>query len=273
MVRISCFADEIDPDLHEQIAVMRRNKIRYVELRSVWNKNVLDLDDEELDSVKTALTNNGIQVSSIGSPIGKVPITADFGEHLERFRRAVTVAGKMATGFIRVFSFYIPAGEHDRYEQTVVARLGQMLAIAREHNVVLLYENEKDIFGESSANCRKLFQALYPSGLGAVFDPSNFVVAGEQVYADSYARLKPFVAYLHIKDSRRGSGQIVPAGQGDGDLPAILRDLRDRRDLFVSLEPHLAQAGPFRGFSGPELFEKALAALRQILVEQDIPSE
>ena len=270
MVRISCFADEIDPDLHEQVAVMRRNDVRYVELRSVWNKNVLDLDDDELDRVKTALANNGIRVSSIGSPIGKVPVIGDFADHLERFRRGVAVAKKMETGFIRVFSFYIPAGEHDRYERTVMERMGQMLAIAREHKVVLLHENEKDIFGESSANCLKLFQALHPAGLGCVFDPSNFVVAGEQVYADSYARLKPYIAYLHVKDSIRGSGQIVPAGQGDGDLPAILHDLRDREEMFVSLEPHLAQAGPFRGFSGPALFEKALAALRKILTEQGI---
>jgi sugar phosphate isomerase/epimerase len=270
MVRISCFADEIAPDLHEQIAVMRRNDVRYVELRSVWNKNVLDLDDDEQSRVKTAFANSGIRVSSIGSPIGKVPVTDDFGEHLKRFRRALAVAGKMETGFIRVFSFYVPAGEHDRYEQTVLERLGQMLAIAREHNVVLLHENEKDIFGESSARCLKLFQALHPAGLRAVFDPSNFVVAGEQVYADSFIRLKPYIVYLHIKDSIRGSGQIVPAGQGDGDIPAILHDLRDREDLFVSLEPHLAQAGTLRGFSGPVLFEKALAALRKILDEQDI---
>ena len=272
MFRISCFADEIAPDLNEQAAVMRRNDIRYVELRSVWNKNVLDLDDDELDRVKRVFSEHGIQVSSIGSPIGKVPVSDDFAGHLERFRRAVVVAERMASRFIRVFSFYIPAGEHDRYEQTVVDRLDQMLTIAREHDVVLLHENEKDIFGESSANCQKLMQALYPAGLRAVFDPSNFVVAGEQVYTDSFAKLKPYVVYLHIKDSLRG-GPIVPAGQGDGEIPAILGDLRDRDDLFVSLEPHLAQAGVFRGFSGPALFEKALAALRKILDEQGIRYE
>lgn len=272
MVRISCFADEISPDLYEQIAVMRQGDVRHVELRSVWNKNVLDLDDDELERVKAAFESNGIRVSSIGSPIGKVPVTDDFEAHFERFRRAIAVAEKMETRYIRIFSFYIPAGEHDRYEQTVVERLGRMLAMAREHHVVLLHENEKDIFGESSANCLKLFQALHPAGLGAVFDPSNFVAAGEQVYADSFARLKPYVLYLHIKDSIRSSGQIVLAGQGDGDIPAILHDLRDREDLFMSLEPHLAQAGTFCGFSGPDLFMKALAALRGILDELGIQS-
>ncbi|MDD4745335.1 MAG: sugar phosphate isomerase/epimerase, partial [Eubacteriales bacterium] len=75
MFRISCFADEIAPDLNEQAAVMRRNDIRYAELRSVWNKNVLDLDDDELDRVKRVFSEHGIQVSSIGSPIGKVPVS------------------------------------------------------------------------------------------------------------------------------------------------------------------------------------------------------
>ena len=69
MFRISCFADEIAPDLNVQAAVMRRNDIRYVELRSVWNKNVLDLDDAELERVKRGFTGHGSQVSSIVSSI------------------------------------------------------------------------------------------------------------------------------------------------------------------------------------------------------------
>ncbi|MHB9033786.1 MAG: sugar phosphate isomerase/epimerase, partial [Anaerolineae bacterium] len=60
--------------------------------------------------------------------------------------------------------------------------------------------------------------------------------------------------------------RVVPAGQGDGQIPEIIAALQARGfDGFASLEPHLANAGTFSGFSGPELFTTAVNAFRQVL--------
>jgi sugar phosphate isomerase/epimerase len=107
MFKISCFADEISADLNEQIEVVKRNKIKYIELRSVWNKNVLDLTDEELHLVKSKLDENGISVSCIGSPIGKVNILDDFDKHMDRFKRAVVEAHYMQTRLVPSFFFMV----------------------------------------------------------------------------------------------------------------------------------------------------------------------
>ena len=270
MVRISCFADEISSDLQEQIDVMKRNNVKYVELRSVWNKNVLDLSNSELDQIKDSFFSNGIRVSSIGSPIGKVNINDDFDQHLDRFNRAVEIALKMESDYIRIFSFYMDADQLEMHENTVMDRLNRMLDIARDNQLVLLHENEAGIYGESSSRCLSLFEALGSPNFRAVFDPSNFVAAGENVYEESFPKLKAYIEYMHIKDSLKATGEIVPAGQGDGNIREILSELRDREGMYLSLEPHLAQAGQFRGFSGPKLFEKALNALRDILTELGI---
>ena len=42
MIRLSAFADEISPDLEEQIAVLSLEHIHFLDLRGVWNTNVLD---------------------------------------------------------------------------------------------------------------------------------------------------------------------------------------------------------------------------------------
>lgn len=267
MFRVSCFADEISSDLREQIEVMNKNNVKYVALRSVWDKNVLDLNDNELDTVKEGLLSNGIRVSSLGSPIGKVDIKDDFGKHLNRFERAVETALKMESQYIRIFSFYMKEEELDHYEETVIDRMKQMLEISKKNNLVLLHENEADIYGETSGRCLKLFNALYNTGFKAVFDPSNFVVAGEDVFNVSFRKLKEHVEYIHVKDSLKGTGEIVVAGYGDGRIREIFDELRNKEDMFVSLEPHLALAGRYRGFTGPELFEKDLNALREMLRE------
>ena len=72
MWTLSGFADEISPDLDEQVALVTRLGLRYIELRSAWDVNVLDLDGDQLRRVKTTLDDAGLGVSSIGSPIGKI---------------------------------------------------------------------------------------------------------------------------------------------------------------------------------------------------------
>ena len=47
--------------------------------------------------------------AAIASPIGKVPVDIPFTEHLQRFIRAIAVAQRFQTRYIRLFSFYPPA--------------------------------------------------------------------------------------------------------------------------------------------------------------------
>lgn len=272
MYRISCFADEISPDLGEQIAFMQANGIKHVELRSVWDKNVADLTDGEIETVKAQFTAAGIALSSIGSPIGKIDIGDDFQSHFQKFRRVVHIAGVLRAPYIRIFSFFMRKEDYSIHEQTVVDRLRAMLTVAEEHDVCLLHENEARIFGEPSLNCRKLFEAMNSRHFRAVLDPSNFVAAGEDPLS-SFENVKDYVEYVHVKDSLRATHEIVVAGRGDGRIRELLHALRRRDGMFLSLEPHLCAAGPFRGFTGPELFRQDLEALRAILKELEIRYE
>jgi sugar phosphate isomerase/epimerase len=78
--------------------------------------------------------------------------------------------------------------------------------------------------------------------------------------------------YLQVKDALAETGEVVPAGQGDGEIGQTLAALRDDHfSGFVSLEPHLAQAGRFGGFSGPQEFRRAARALKDLLGSLSIP--
>jgi hypothetical protein len=78
MWTLSGFADEIDPDLNAQCDVLQQLGIGFLELRSAWDVNVLDLTDQQVDGIRRTLAERGLQVSSIRSPIGKVNIEDDF---------------------------------------------------------------------------------------------------------------------------------------------------------------------------------------------------
>jgi hypothetical protein len=81
---LSGFADEISPELDDQLAILAAESISHLELRSVWSTNVADVGGRELASFRRALDDAGVRVSAIGSPIGKIELEAPLGPELER---------------------------------------------------------------------------------------------------------------------------------------------------------------------------------------------
>jgi sugar phosphate isomerase/epimerase len=270
---LTAFADEISPELNEQLDTLAQESIRYLELRSVWNTNVLDLTDGELERVRSATAQRGIGISSIGSPIGKVPITDAFAPHMERFRRALYVAGVMEAPYVRIFSFFIPKGwDASDYRDEVLERMGALAGEAERSGITLLHENEKGIYGDIPSRCVGILANVDSPALRAAWDAANFVQCGvRRPYTEGYESLRPYVEYVHVKDALGESGRVVPAGEGDGEIPETISALNASGfDGFFSLEPHLASAGTYSGFSGPDLFRKAAGAFKNLLRQQGI---
>ncbi|GHO85950.1 sugar phosphate isomerase/epimerase family protein [Dictyobacter formicarum] len=275
MIRLSAFADEISPDLNEQIAVLQSENIHYIDLRSVWKVNVLDLSSQQIQEIKQTLAAAGIGVAAIGSPIGKVPIDSSFEEHLERFDRSIAVAKALDTRYIRIFSFYAPVKEEAgstnpaAYRDEVISHLQEMTRRARAADVLLIHENEKAIYGDSIARNVDLLQSINDSHFRSVLDPANYLQCDQVPYPDAYEATKPWLEYVHVKDVRP-DGSMAVAGEGASDWAAILQRLRqDGYDGFIALEPHLAAAGQYQGFSGPDLFRRASQALQTLLRNMD----
>src|SRR5256885_105893 len=144
MFKLSAFADEISPDLDEQIRVCRANSVTHVELRSVNKINVLDFDKPLRQEIKRKLADAGVGVISIGSPIGKVKIDEPWDKHAERFKIAVELAEFFAAPYIRIFSYYPPSNGDDirHHRDEVMRRMRAKVDYIATVNVTLLHENE-----------------------------------------------------------------------------------------------------------------------------------
>jgi sugar phosphate isomerase/epimerase len=272
MWTLSGFADEISPDLDEQVATLQAEDMQYLELRGVWDKNVAELSDDEVRRVRATLERAGIAVSAIGSPIGKINISDDFEPHYRAFQRVLDIAHQLNAPYIRIFSFFLPQQEDpSQYRNAVLDRLERIVRLAEGTGVTLVHENEKQIYGDTPERCHDLLSSINSPTLRATWDPANFVQCGVRPYPDGYNLLRPFIAYVHVKDARLADGQVVPAGEGDGEVRKTIRALRDSGfDGFFSLEPHLAKAGAFSGFSGPDLFRLATQRFKTVLREEGI---
>lgn len=268
---LSAFGDEIAVKLHDQLAVLTELGIGCLELRTVWGKNVLDLDDEEARKVAALCADTGVVVSAIGSPIGKSAIDGAMSEEVRKLERIMRTAEITGTQHIRIFSYYPPDistnTRYDEYVETAAARLATLADHAAAHGYTLLLENEKEIVGDTVARCAAILRLLNRPNVRFVWDPANFVQVGEaNVTERGWSQLGDAIGYVHIKDAYLATGEVCAAGEGDGQVPELLTKLRDvGYQGMLALEPHLAIAGHSSGFSGPEGMAYAVQALRRLM--------
>ena len=273
--RLSAFADEIDPDLDEQIRVCRETGVTHLELRSVDKVNVLDLTEAARRTIRQKLADADMGVAAIGSPVGKVAIDGPWAEHFDRFKVAADAAAFFDTPFIRLFSYYPPGGEGKGpvgpMRDEVIDRFRQKVEYLQGSPTVMVHENEKGIYGDTGPRCLDLMQSVDSPKLRTAFDFANFVQVGDDPAAD-WPMLKAYTVHFHIKDAVAGSGKVVPAGEGDGKVGEILAEAwASGYRGFLSLEPHLMVAGHSGGETGPVLFRTAVDALRKVCRERNVP--
>lgn len=277
-LRIFAFADEADPSFEGQIDAMLRNDLQGIEIRSVDGQNIGEISCDKARELRRRLDDAGLTTWSIGSPIGKIHIeTDDFEAHKETFKRQLEIAHILGAENLRMFSFYMPMDKDPSiYKNEVIDRLGVLTNLAIGSGVLLCHENEKGIYGDNAARCLEILEAV--PLLRAVFDPANFVQCGQDTI-EAWNLLKPYVKYMHIKDSRN-DGSIVPAGLGDGNISYLLSEYRLQGGREVTMEPHLAefaglgaleregeksQVGEF-GYATPAAaFDAGVAAFRALL--------
>lgn len=268
MITISAFADEIGPDLKLQMDTCEANGVRCIDVRGIDSTNVSKMTLAQVAGYKKQLDDRGFRVPCLGSPLGKIRIDEDFAAHLELMKHCCAVAKGFGTDLIRVFSFYPPTGgDIMKLRDEVMQRLTAMVELAGREQVVLMLENEKGIYGAKPEGMKDIFATIRSPRLKGIFDPANYVEEGIRPYDDGWKKgLDKVTDYFHVKDKKPGTDTCVPAGEGDGQIAEVARELAQRNwSGVMTLEPHLKVAGQFAGFTGPQLFGRAVAGLKGIL--------
>jgi len=257
-LKLGVINDEITQDFDHALAVARELGLQFVELRGMWNKNLMDLKENEIKEARRLLTKYGVKVTDIASPFMKVDapgfttkegerdtFNARFGykQQPEVLERAMELAKVLETDKIRVFSFWRiekPAQVFD----LVVSDLRRALEKAKKQKITLVLENEHDCNIATAAESVKLLAAIQDPYLGLNWDPGNAYAAGEKPYPDGYNLLpKNRILHMHVKDAKRnpatGKSDWAAMGKGDIDYVGQFKALmRDGYSHAVSLETH-----------------------------------
>ena len=273
MIKLAAFADEASSSLEGQIKALKRNGIEYIELRGINGKNISEITVEDAKKYAKTLSASGIKVWSIGSPIGKIDIRDYSEEYKEKFRHICRLAKIFGTDKLRIFSFY----KAYEYEDRVFDALCELKEIAEREGIGLYHENEKEIYGDTVERVQKLMNNV--KGLEFVFDPANYVEVGEDTQKALDA-LFDRTHYFHIKDVIASTGELVPAGYGDGRISELIARIPPNEYKVFTLEPHLAifegyteidnteMKNKFHFETNDEAFDAAANALKSLLEAQ-----
>lgn len=237
--RFSAFSDEIASDFDEQLSALQKLGIHMLELRGVNGKSFTELTDDEVIRVRDKMRAANIGLSALGSPIGKIAVDGDFEGHKKLFSRIMDIGDMLDCKRIRMFSFYPGETSPDEFEARVFAYLEELLQMAEERGFVLCHENEKDIYGETPEQARKLMDR-FSGRLRTVLDPGNFAFCLLDAQK-GYDLLKPYITYMHIKDADE-EGTIVPPGTGVAHIRDILQAWaaeNENGEIILTIEPHL----------------------------------
>jgi sugar phosphate isomerase/epimerase len=314
-VLLSGFSDEAanQKTAEQQFCAFAALGLRYYSLRFIdagaGIQNAMLLAPESIDHVLALQSEYGLQVSSLGSPIGKVKLLdiedgtsnryVPFDEYLKKdVQRACDLANTFGTKLIRGFSFYHPRGSApELHIAQAVDQLGAIARLCDSHGLTFGLEVEANLIGQTGKLLKKLYDGVADPAMLLIFDGANLVCQGmstEQVY-EEYLAMKEGMGWLHVKDYQRpltrsshvdeeSLKSFVPADQGDSGHEAIFRDIkRDYAELlaklakrgipglFMDLEPHVKGGGQFGGFSGPDGFGVAMRGLCRVLDYVGLP--
>lgn len=241
---ISGFSDEISSVFVEQLETVTKLGMNYISLRAADGKGIAEYTLEEVkEKIIPMLDKYGVKVSSLGSPIGKVKIDDEegFEKQLEQLDTLCQICNLLGTKYIRMFSFYMLEGKNpEDYRKVVIQKLRQYVAIAEKYDVILIHENEKDIYGDIASRCRILMDEIKSPCFKSVFDFANFVQCGENT-KECWELMKDTVVYIHIKDAVSNDNENVVCGTGEGQIKDILDQAINKEGYkgFLTLEPHL----------------------------------
>ena len=310
-VTLSGFGDEAanQKTATQQFAAMAAIGLQYYSLRFIdageGIKNVMKLSLGEIQTIRHLEDEYGLNVASIGSPIGKVKLLdvedgtsnsyVPFKKYLEKeVRHACEVAHAFETKLIRGFSFYHPKGSDPReHLPQVVDQLGQIAETCLRSDLTYGVELEANLVGQTGELLAEIHRQVNNSALVLVFDGGNLACQGFSPgeILDQFRLMKTGLGWLHVKDYRHPEPlkrqthvdeetlkHFVPADMGDSGHEAIFKELRGllpkldaklrRRGIpgvFLDLEPHVKAGGQYGGFSGPDGMGVALRGLCRVL--------
>ena len=213
MFKLGVITDGISRDFEYALDTMVETGLEYVELQYLWEKQVGDLTDTDIERVKGLIEARDLKVSCISHhnlsalPVDTAVVAPAYREHITTLQRCINVAQALGTNLVRVFSFrkeMVLFGAEPVISEgawtILMNRLEEPLQIADAAGITLVMETAISGNVTSALLARKLIDALDVPHLKVLWDPCSSLYCTEVPYPDGYEAIREHIAHIHLKD-------------------------------------------------------------------------
>ena len=262
-MHLSAITDEISMDFAYALDAMKEYGCTGAELRSLWDTNIADLSDGQVDDARKILDERELTVCCLASPLFKCELgeqaEGELGrthqaaartqdQQMELLKRCAKRAKLFGTKYIRAFSYWKRGDLTPRIEEAIAEGIADAVKYAEDNDVTLLMENEHSCYLGTGKETSRLLSRVNSPALSAVWDPGNAFFADENPFPDGYTAIRNFVRHVHVKDAEllaSGKKRFVVVGDGELDYQGQFAALKsDGYQGYISLETH------YRPFAG-----------------------
>lgn len=282
--KLGIITDELTQDLEEALAFIARYSLGYCELREIWQKNLMNLSQSELERAKQLIERHQLQVSAIASPLFKYNLPeiparpsekrdtflANFTDQdtEELLSKCFKLARLFGTRKVRIFSYW-RVDEPEKAYPYVRDRLAKAAAQAARHKITLVLENEHTCNIGTGKELGRIIRDINSPYLRGLWDPGNATMLDEVPYPNGYEAVRGLFAHMHIKDAgkdpKTGKLRWLPVGSGTIDFRGQFKALRDDHySETISLETHYRRPDGNAVESTRESLEGLLKILSQL---------
>ncbi len=213
MFKLGTITDGISRDFEYALDTMVATGLEYVELQYLWEKQVGDLTDADIERVRGLIAARNLKVSCISHhnlsalPVDTAVVAPAYREHITTLQRCINVAQALGTNLVRIFSFrkeMVLFGAEPVISEgawaTLMNRLEEPLQIADAAGITLVMETAISGNVTSAFLARKLIDALDVPHLKVLWDPCSSLYCTEVPYPDGYEAIREHIAHVHLKD-------------------------------------------------------------------------
>ncbi len=284
-MRLSVITDEISQDLGHALRVMAEYGCTDAELRNIYDKYIVDADEELLQKAEAALKESGMRVPCIDTPFFKCDLpggptaTGDAGpthgaqdrsmdEQMHLLQKAIDLCKRFDAPYIRIFSFWKRGPLTPDIEDKIADALVNPCEVAARAGVTLLLENEHACYLGTGKETARVIEKVGSPALKMIWDPGNAFMAGEQPFPSGYEAAKAHIAHVHIKDARAlDNNKLEWTVVGDGEIDykgQFAALVKSGYEGVVALETHYKGTG-----TKEEASRACLAGMKRLAEEAE----
>lgn len=254
-MRPAVITDEISQNLDHALAVMGEYGVTHAELRNVYDRYIVDADEDLLKKVEADLKKHGASVCCIDTPLFQCSLDSSgtgssshnatprtLADQQTLLLHAIDLAKRFGTTYLRVFAFLRSGSLTPEIENRVADELVRPCELAARAGITLLLEYQRSLYVGTASEATRVIERVGSPALKMVFDPGNSFYSGEHPFPAGWESARNHFAHIHVKDACVNSDGMpvwCTVGEGEIDYKGLFAALKaDNYAGLVSLETH-----------------------------------